>query len=333
MRMRYNNEALILYATENKVRLLGDYSGNINRETPVVSECLTAGCENSAKKVFRQLKLTGSYCDVCTKIRTQIKREEKSMDRYRVKSPLQDPGVKEKIKATNREKYSVENPMQNAGIREKCRATNIKNLGVEYPSQDPGVREKGRATNMKNLGVEYASQDASVREKIKATNMKNLGVEYASQDPCVREIIKATNMVRFGVENPMQNAEVSERSSHNAYKAYDYTYPSGRIDRIQGYEKFGIDDLLKQGINEDDIVTKRTEVPICEFYDKEGKKHRYFVDILIQSQNKCIEVKSTWTFENKKVEVFMKQEALQDLGFSCEIWIYDKKGNRLEYNN
>jgi hypothetical protein len=73
--MRYNNEALELYTTKNKVRLIGDYSGNINRGTPIVSECLTAGCENAAKRFFRQLVRTGSYCNVCTKMRTEEKKK------------------------------------------------------------------------------------------------------------------------------------------------------------------------------------------------------------------------------------------------------------------
>jgi len=206
----------------------------------------------------------------------------------------------------------------------------MEKYGVENAAQDPGVRELIKAINMERYGVECSLQDPGVREKGKSTMMEKYGVENAAQDPGVQDKMRATSMERYGVRHPMHNAEVSERSSHNAYKSYDYTFPSGRIDRIQGYEKFAIDDLLEQGINEDDIVTKRTEVPICEYYDKEGKKHRYFVDILIQSQNMCIEVKSTWTMEKKKEEVLIKQKAMQDLGFSCEIWIYDSKGNRVE---
>ena len=85
-----------------------------------------------------------------------------------------------------------------------------------------------------------------------------------------------------------------------------------------------------QNINEDDIITKRTEVPECFYKDSEGNIHRYFVDILIQSQKLCIEVKSTWTLDKNREIVDFKKKALEDLGYKCEIWVYNEKGVRIE---
>ena len=46
----------------------------------------------------------------------------------------------------------------------------------------------------------------------------------------------------------------AEKASKNAYKAFDYTFPSGRVERIQGYEDFTLDILLnEEGIDENDI--------------------------------------------------------------------------------
>ena len=260
-KIRYNLEYLQSYVKDNNIQLLQEYSGNIKRETTIISKCLTDGCENSSSKTFRMLLNSGSYCKVCTE-----------KNRYN------------KMKATNMERRGVENPFQDPGVRDKMKATNMEQYGVENPFQDSGVREK----------------------------------------------VKATNMERYGVEHPMQNAEVSEKVSHNAYKAYDYKYPSGKTIRLQGYEKFAIDDLLAQKINEDDIITKRTDVPECFYKDSEGNIHRYYVDILIQSQKLCIEVKSTWTLEKNKEKVVFTKKALEDLGYKCEIWVYDGKGVRIE---
>jgi hypothetical protein len=47
----------------------------------------------------------------------------------------------------------------------------------------------------------------------------------------------------------------------------------------------------------------------------------------------CVEVKSTYTLNLKKDKVLIKQEAVKALGYLCEIWIYDGKGNRLEIIN
>ena len=57
-------------------------------------------------------------------------------------------------------------------------------------------------------------------------------------------------------------------------------------------------------------------------------KHRHFVDIFIPSQNKCIEVKSTWTYQLKNV--LLKKQAGKQLGYNYEIWIYNSKGEKVE---
>jgi hypothetical protein len=39
-----------------------------------------------------------------------------------------------------------------------------------------------------------------------------------------------------------------------------------------------------------------------------------------------LEVKSIWTFSQKKNTVFEKQEAAKQLGYIYEIWVYDRNG-------
>jgi len=117
-----------------------------------------------------------------------------------------------------------------------------------------------------------------------------------------------------------------------SYYIKDYILPCGNIIKIQGYEHFALDELLqKENINETDIVTGCKNVPAIWYNDDNGKKHRHYVDILIPSQNKCIEVKSLWTFQKQKNIIFLKQNAAKELGYLYEIWIYDSKGNKI-YN-
>ena len=139
--------------------------------------------------------------------------------------------------------------------------------------------------------------------------------------------MKATCLENHGVEYPMQNSEVSTKASKNSYKSYPYKFPSGRIEIIQGYEKHMLNDLLyKEKILEDDIVVSRSDVPEIWYKDLDGKKHRYYVDCIVKSQKRCIEAKSTWTAEKKKNVIYLKQQAVIDAGFLCEIWIYNSKG-------
>ncbi len=132
----------------------------------------------------------------------------------------------------------------------------------------------------------------------------------------------------------MHNTEIMEKSSKNAYKLKNYIFPSGKIIKIQGYENFAIDYLIQnENINENDIITGPKNVPEIWYNDKLGNKHRYYVDIFIPSQNRCIEVKSTWTAEKNKEKVYLKQNASTELGYVYDLWIYNKKGERIETNN
>jgi len=161
--------------------------------------------------------------------------------------------------------------------------------------------------------------------------MEKYGVQYAFQSEICKEKIKSTNIERYGFENPSQNAEISEKTLKNSYKAKDYLFPSGRIEHIQGYEYIMLDELLqKEDVPENDIVVNRKEVPTIWYKDDNGKKHRYFVDCYIPSQNRCIETKSTWTAKKKKDCIFLKQQAVKDAGYKCEIWIYNSKGEKVE---
>ena len=166
---------------------------------------------------------------------------------------------------------------------------------------------------------------------MKETCLYKYGVEHASQCKEIQQKIKQTCLDKYGVEHPLQNSEIAEKSSKKAYSRKIYTLPSGRQEFIQGYENLALDELIqKEKIEEDNIIISRKLVPKIWYNDKNGKKHRHYVDIFISSQNKCVEVKSIWTAEKKKDYIFLKQKALQNNGYICEIWIYDYKGNKVQ---
>ena len=49
-----------------------------------------------------------------------------------------------------------------------------------------------------------------------------------------------------------------------------------------------LNDLLKENISENDIIVKRNKIPTVLYIDENGKKHKYYVDCFIKSQNRCI---------------------------------------------
>ena len=218
---------------------------------------------------------------------------------------------------------SCGNDQTQAKIKETC----LEKYGFEHPFQNADVQAKRKQTFMEKYGCENPLQNADVQAKRKETCLEKYGCENPSQNADVQATRKETCLEKYGCEHPLQNADVADKASKNAYKSYDYKLPSGKIVRLQGYEKYAIDKLLSDGITEMDIVTDRSLVPkICYTDQDSKKKRRYFIDIFIPSMNTGIEVKSTWTFEKKTQDIMQKQQAFKDSGYTCEIWVLNNKG-------
>jgi hypothetical protein len=213
----------------------------------------------------------------------------------------------------------------------KRKETHIKNCGFSTNLKCPITKEKIRQTTLKKFGVEHNSQCQSIKEQKKQTTLKNFGVEYPTQSELIKQKGRETSKINYGVEHPSQNADYAEKNSKQNYSKKEYVMPSGKTVNVQGYEPFALDCLMQnEQIKEEEIVLGCKNVPTIWYNDEFGKKHRHYVDIFIPNLNKCIEVKSTWTKEKKKDCIFLKQKAAKDLGYKYELWIYDKKGNRLE---
>ena len=186
-------------------------------------------------------------------------------------------------------------------------------------------------TNLKKYGVDYPSKNEEVKQKFKETCLKKYGKNTPLQNEEVKQKIKETCLKKYGVENPSQNTEIMEKCSKNAYKLKEYILPSGTILKVQGYENYALDELIQQeNIPEEDIINGCKNVPEIWYDDENNKKHRHFVDIFIPSQNRCIEVKSTWTAEKKQDNIFLKQKAGKEAGYNYEIWVYNGKGEKVK---
>ena len=249
------------------------------------------------------------------------------MEHYGVDHNFKSPEIIEQRKNTFIANYGVDNPFGNKDIQQQIKHTLIRNTGVDNPMKCSKTKEKAKATNLIVRGVEYPPQDPVVKEKTKKTNMERRGVEYSFQDPLVQEKAKATNLIRYGTENPMQNQGIQSKSQKSAYKLKLYTLPSGTQIKLQGYEPWALDELLKT-YKEDQIITDRAKVPRIE-YKHNDKTHYYFPDIYIPDANLIIEVKSTWTHKCKLDITLAKADATKALGYSFDLWIFDAKGKRV----
>jgi hypothetical protein len=118
-----------------------------------------------------------------------------------------------------------------------------------------------------------------------------------------------------------------EKHSKSSIKFKDYIFESGNISKIQGYEHIALDELI-QIYKESEIKTARIDMPFINYYfDK--KTRRYYPDIFIESENKLIEVKSDYTYKKELIKNIHKALAARKLGYSFEIWIYDRNKIKL----
>ena len=247
-----------------------------------------------------------------------------------VEYPTQSQNVKNKIKEKCIEKYGVEYIFQSDIVKNKIKETNLLKLGVEYPTQSQNVRNKIKNIMNKQYGFDYASQNEKIKEKTKQTNLVKYGVECTLQNDKIKEKTKQTNLSKYGVEYPIQNPEIMEKHVKSSHNRKQYQFPSGKIEVVQGYEPFALNDLImNEKIDESNIIIGVKNVPEIKFIGQDKKTHRYYVDIFIPSENRCIEVKSLYTYNNNKSINLLKEEAAKKLGYNFEFWIYDNKGNRI----
>jgi hypothetical protein len=295
----YNSSFLLKYCKTNSIVLINDYSNNnVNRETIINAKCFTKVCNENVSKSFRMIiGKCGCYCEKCTEqIRIQkLKISEWDSDKTRFNN-----------------KYFVN----------YCKDNNIILLEDYldiYINRETRIKCKC-LTESCNENVEKSVRNIVENGGSFCEKCTNNNSRVKSQNTCLE---------KYGVEHAIQNAEIAERTSKNSYRTKAYIFPSGKQIKCQGYEPFALNELIKLH-KEEDIITGCVNVPIISYTDLNGKEHKHFVDIFIPKNNKCIEVKSTWTAEKKKDNIFLKQDAGKKLGYEYEIWVYDGKGAKVK---
>ena len=316
--------------------------------------CRQHGVEDANKKREETCLSTHGCTNVTQSIDVQEKTKQSCFKKFGVQYALQSKEVKDKGKETMLKTLGVENPSQSKDIillkRQNSLASgnavytlsylhtllqrNNANANAEHTDltirKDTEIKftcicgtahTKTFRTIEKNGAFCEACQHVHATEQSIETNMKNRGVPYSMQDPSVVEKVTTTNRERFG-GHPMQNAEIADKCLKNGYRKKEYRFPSGRIVMIQGREDSALDDLLQNGVTEEDIITCRTKVPEVFYHDAKNKRRRYYTDIYIPSLNMCIEAKSDYTFKADKDVALLKQKATMDAGYACEIWVY-----------
>lgn len=210
-----------------------------------------------------------------------------------------------------------------------CGKTECKNK-VGHINSKKGIQKK--------YGVDNISQTKYWREKVKATNLERRGVEWNTQTPELIEKAKSslrkrseelhakrreTCIDRYGESHHMKNAKIFSKSKSTAFSSKEYTFPSGKIVKVQGYEDRALDILLKE-YDESDLIVNDSDIENnigkIEYVEKD-KRRRYYPDIYIKSENRIVEVKSDYTFNKEFDTNVLKRQACIDKGLNFDFMI------------
>jgi hypothetical protein len=198
-------------------------------------------------------------------------------------------------------------------------------------NSNPEKIEKTRQSVKKKYGVDNVFQLDETKEKAKETCLEKYGVEFNSQRDEIKELNRnfMNDMLHkkekeFGTKYLMQIPEYFEKAqkvkAKNKFKIKEFTFESGRVEIIQGYEDKAINKLLKT-YDENDLILSETDKPKI-IYDFENKTRRYYCDIWIPKDNLVIEVKSEYTMLVEFEKNIAKAVATKKAGYNYKLMVF-----------
>jgi hypothetical protein len=121
-----------------------------------------------------------------------------------------------------------------------------------------------------------------------------------------------------------QDCGLEYSMNNNRWERKKYTFPDGRIEKLQEYEPWTVDYLLKQSFGPMDIHLSGKSRPTI-YYTWNGTKKRYFPDCYISSTNTIVETKSTYFWDSQKEQNLCKISGTLEAGYNMRIIIWNNK--------
>ncbi len=300
-------------------------------------------CGNESAETCWHDFVRGQRCIECAPAR----RAETCMRKYGVDNSAKAESSKLKQKETWLKTLGVEHNMKNKACKENAKQTNMTNHGGVHNLALVSTRKLATEAHMVKHGY-MPGLSPIIREKMCETNKIRYGADYyLKSDACkkyfmttygnqyfVSTIAFETEMVlRYGVKHALQNSELFSKMLKSSFATKSYTLPSGNMVELQGYEIFGLNDLLNSNIKEDDIFAglddKNKRPPMIKYVRENGKSAVYYPDLYIKTQNKIVEIKSSYTYFKDEKNNLLKFKACYDAGYAVEMWAYNEKGMRI----
>ena len=251
------------------------------------------------------------------------KTQETSLKNCGYKHHMKSPKLREKFYDIIQEKTGFRNPAQSP--QSKLKLHNMwANMGIEEKQLFIKFRHnKYIASMLEKHNVENPFLVEEFQIKAQETNIKKRGVRFNFQSPDVRQRSANTIFLLYGVKNIMHDPYFQHKNMVACYNFKDYVFPSGVNIKIQGDGNKALDFLLDVlGYSENDIKVE-FECKYINYIDNKGIERKYRPDIWIEKDNKIIEVKSFWTFNNGIESNILKYKAVIDQNKNFEFWIFN----------
>jgi len=216
--------------------------------------------------------------------------------------------------------FKANNPMKNSQVsRDKNKATCLTKYGVDNVSKSKVII--GKIKKKANRPLE---EQLEINEKRKNTCLSKYGVEFTMQVEENRLKSKETFMRKYGVSHNSQVPKFFDKITKSGYSAKDYTFPSGKVVRIRGYEWKALDELL-QIYGESELEVSAKIIPRIKYLWDDETEHYYFPDIFIEKDNLIIEVKSDYYMRKDFRKNMLKAVATKKEGYNFKFMVYTGK--------
>lgn len=255
------------------------------------------------------IDVKNTFCSsVCSNVNVDQVRKMKST--WNNKSENEINKIQSKRKSTNINKYGVDIASKLPEVIEKNKQSHINNWG-DYAMRTNEIVTKRNETCIERYGGVGMGSD-ELFSKMKNTNIEKYGVEYYSTtndwyDKCVNSALK-----KYGKKWVSKVDSINVKQQYGGYSYHYFEFPSGKVVRVQGYEPKVLTKLVIDYEESDIIVGVQNIIDEIGFfhYEYEGETHRYYPDIYIKSENRVIEVKSTYTFNKEKEKNLLKRDSV-----------------------
>ena len=282
-----------------------------------------------------------------------------TMKNHGVKYAQQKPEIRAKTDATSLEKYGKLRAFLLPEVFEKIRKTHKEKYGVEFPLQAQEIQDKITLTFMKTLNAprpflseiylqrmkekyghewfcctdaykqvmldKYGSENYITSNHCKQQMLDKYGSDYFVTSQKYREFMLET----YGAESAMQCPELFRKAQSTSFHRKPYISPDGKTFMVLGYEGVALDEILKEEGIKTVYAGEDPEIPVFQYVGDDDKTHYYYPDIYIPEENRVIEIKSVYTYNQDPEKTLCKALKVSE-NHLFELRLYNHKKEIVE---